>query len=176
MLLKRLAKNIKKLRRKLANNEQYITNLRLEGVQIGNGCMIDKTAIIGSEPYLIKLGNNVRIGRGVQFITHDGSMWTLRKMGLLENADRFGQICVGDNTNIGWNAMILPGVNIGQNCVIGCGAIVTRNIPDNSVAAGVPAKVIETIEEYYLKNKERCVFTKQLSPEEKKAFLADIYS
>ena len=40
------------------------------------------------------------------------------------------------------------GVNIGSNVVIGCGAIVTRNIPDNSVAVGVPAKVIMTTEEY----------------------------
>jgi serine acetyltransferase len=72
--------------------------------------------------------------------------------------------------------MILPGVSIGQNCVIGCGAVVTKDIPDNSVAVGVPAKVIETIEEYYLKNKERCLFTKNLSPEEKKAFLLSMYS
>jgi acetyltransferase-like isoleucine patch superfamily enzyme len=164
------------LTKRLANNEQYITYLRQEGVQIGNGCEIHKRAIIGSEPYLIKIGDNVRITRGVKFITHDGGMWTLRKMGLLENADLFGQIFIGDNTNIGWDVTILPGVSIGKNCVIGSGAIVTKNIPDNSVAAGVPAKVIETIEEYYFKNKERCVFTKSLSPEEKKKFLADIYS
>ena len=39
---------------------------------------------------------------------------------------------VGDNTNIGWNAIILPGVTIGKNCVIGAGAVVTKDIPDNS--------------------------------------------
>jgi acetyltransferase-like isoleucine patch superfamily enzyme len=88
------------LEKKLANNEQYIQILRRGGVKIGIGCEIDKTAIFGSEPYLIKLGDNVRISRGVKFITHDGGMWTLRKMGLLKNADRFGQICIEDNTNI----------------------------------------------------------------------------
>ncbi|MEN6460535.1 MAG: acyltransferase [Syntrophomonas sp.] len=175
-MLIRLANRIKHLKKRLANNEQYIANLRLEGMQIGNGCVIHKRAIIGTEPYLIKIGDNVRITRGVKFITHDGGMWTLRKMGLLENADRFGEIYIGDNSNIGWDVTIMPGVSIGKNCVIGCGAIVTKNIPDNSIAVGVPAKVIETIEEYYLKNKESCVFTKNLNPEEKKKFLLDMYS
>ena len=45
----------------------------------------------------------------------------------------------------------MPGVTIGSNCIIGCGAVVTKDIPDNSVAAGVPARVIETIDEYYEK-------------------------
>lgn len=175
-MLKRLVNKIKYLNQRLADNEEYIRILRQEGVQIGKGCTIDKTVIFGSEPYLIKIGNYARITRGVKFVTHDGGMWTLRKMGILENADRFGQIHIGDNTNIGWDATIMPGVSIGHNCIIGCGAVVTKNIPDNSVAVGVPAKVIETIEEYYLKNKERCVFTKNLSSEDKKAFLLNIYT
>ena len=64
---------------------------------------------------------------------------------------KFGKIRVGNNTHIGWNAIIMPGVTIGSNCIIGCGAVVTKDIPDNSVAAGVPARVIETIDEYYEK-------------------------
>lgn len=175
-MLMRLKNTIKNLKKRLADNEQYIAYLRREGVQIGNGCVIHKTAIMGTEPYLIKIGDNVRITRGIKFITHDGGMWTLRKMGWLENADRFGQIMIGDNTNIGWDVTIMPGVSIGKNCVIGSGAIVTKDIPDHSVAAGVPAKVIQTIEEYYMKNKDRCVFTKNLSPEDKKKFLTAFYS
>ena len=42
----------------------------------------------------------------------------------------------------------MPGVTIGSNCVIGCGAVVTHDIPDNSIAAGVPAKVIKSLDEY----------------------------
>lgn len=46
-------------------------------------------------------------------------------------------------------------MTIGDNCIIGAGAIVTKSIPTNSVACGVPAKVIGTVEEYYNKNKDR---------------------
>lgn len=109
---------------------------------IGAGCSVERDVIFGSESYLITIGNNVRITFGVKFATHDGGMWTLRKSGRLENADLFGRIVVGDNTNIGWNAIILPGVTIGKNCVIGAGAVVSKDIPDNLVAAGVPARVI----------------------------------
>lgn len=65
----------------------------------------------------------------------------------------------------------MPGVHIGNNCVIGCSTVVTKNIPDNSVAVGVPARVIETIEEYYEKNKEKFVPTSGMSMREKKIYL-----
>lgn len=65
----------------------------------------------------------------------------------------------------------MPGLKIGNNCIIGAGAVVTKSIPDNSVAVGVPAKVIETIEEYEMKNADRIVETKGLSRAEKKEFL-----
>ena len=107
----------------------------------------------------------------MKFATHDGGLWTLRKNGLLENADVMGRIRIGDNCNIGWNAIILPGVTIGKNCVIGAGAVVTKDIPDNSVAAGCPARVIESMDEYYNKVKKKCVPTKKMSWVEKKNYL-----
>ncbi len=141
------------------------------GGVIGEGCDIFPDVFFGSEPYLISIGNNVRITFGVKFITHDGGVWTLRKMGLLEDADVFGKIEIGDNTNIGWNVLILPGVKIGRNCVIGAGSIVTKNIPDGSVVAGVPARVIESIEEYYEKVKMKCDMTKHMDWQAKKEYL-----
>lgn len=144
---------------------------RKQGVTIGKGCEINPGVNFGTEPYLITLGNNVRLTKGVQFVTHDGGMWTLRKMKLLENADYFNTITVGDNTHIGWNTIIMPGVHIGKNCVIGCGAVITKDIPDNSVAVGVPARVIKSIEEYYDKYKGLCDFTKNFSREKKKSYL-----
>ncbi|WP_187149389.1 hypothetical protein [Treponema endosymbiont of Eucomonympha sp.] len=59
------------------------------GCIIGSGCWLCRDIFFGSEPYLIAIGNNVRITDGVCFITHDGGLWTLRKMDLLENADYF---------------------------------------------------------------------------------------
>lgn len=152
-------------------NRVFLSALRREGLRMGVGCDICKDVNFGSEPYLIQLGDRVRVTAGVKFVTHDGGMWTLRKMGWLEDADRFGEIRVGDNTHIGFDCIIMPGVHIGENCVIGCGAVVTHDIPPGSVAVGVPARVIQTIEEYYEKNKGRCVKTKSLSPKEKKVYL-----
>lgn len=66
-------------------------------------------------------------------------------------------VTVGDNVWIGGNVVIMPGVNIGSNCVIGAGSVVTKDIPEWSIAAGNPARVIRTITEedkkYYYKDR-----------------------
>lgn len=147
----------------------------LGGGIIGNGCEIFPDVEFGSEPYLIHIGNHVRITNGVRFVTHDGGLWTLRELGL-KDADCFGPITIGDNVYIGWNAIIMPNVQIGNNCVIGAGAVVTKSIPDNSVVAGVPAKVIETIDEYTEKVKKKCDYTKSMSWKSKKEYLYKKYS
>ena len=155
------------------------------GVQIGEDCVIlGSHHPFGTEPYLVTIGDHVRINAGVQFITHDGGVWVLRRMQelasdsneKLSDIDLFGKIDIGNNVQIGSNVMILPNVKIGSNVVIGAGAIVTKNIPDNSVAVGIPARVIETVEEYYKKNKDCFVHTKKMSSSAKKAFLEQYYS
>lgn len=168
-----------KRKNKINNEIEAKTNaekLRELGANVGEGCEIFDGAKFESEPYLITIGNNVRITEGVKFLNHDGGVWTLRKMGLLEDADIFGQIKVGDNVHIGMNATICPGVTIGNNCIIGVGSIVTKDVPDNTVVAGIPARKIETIEEYYQKHKDTCDFTKHMSPEEKKSYLYKKYN
>ncbi len=98
---------------KLANNNQYIRYLRSIGVIIGNGCTINKDANFGTEPYLITIGDNVRITTGVKMITHDGGLFVPRNLGLIdERADKIGRITIGNNVNIGWNVIIMPGVII----------------------------------------------------------------
>lgn len=126
----------------------------------------------GSEPYLIKIGDNVRITKGVQFITHDGSLWVLKKMGMMDmSAVKYGNIVIGNNCNIGNKVIIMPNVHIGNNCIVGAGAIVTKNIPDNSVVAGVPAKYVETVQEYYEKVKYDTLPTFAVTSVEKKEIL-----
>lgn len=124
---------------------------------IGENCEIYKSADFGSEPYLIKLGNYVRVNAGVQFVTHDGGTWVLCQLNSIENASKieiFGKITVGNNVHIATNAIIMPNVCIGDNVIIGCNAIVTKDIPDNSVAVGIPARVIESLDDYINKNKK----------------------
>lgn len=109
----------------------------------------------GSEPYLITLHDNVRLSFGVSLITHDGGnhafIWNEKYKN--KGIHSFGKIEIDENTFIGANAIIMPNVYIGKNCVIGCGAVVTRSIPDDSVAVGVPAKVIENVWDYAEKTK-----------------------
>lgn len=154
---------------------------RTLGVTIGEDCSIMGTKHpFGSEPYLIIIGNHVRINDGVQFITHDGGVWVIRHMQWqnqnVSDIDLFGKITIGDNVQIGSRAIIMPGVTIGSNVIIGAGAIVTRSIPSNSVAVGVPARPIETIQQYYEKNINKCTHTKFMNQDEKRSFLVDLFS
>ncbi len=124
---------------------------------------------------MIRIGDHVRINAGVQPITHEGGIWVLRENSLIENAeklDKFNPIVIGNNVHIGTNAIIMPGVHIGNNCIIGVGAVVTKDIPDNSVAVGVPAHVIESISAFYEKNKNDFDYSKGMSPKQKRDFLA----
>lgn len=149
--------------------------LRKQGLTIGSGCEVLNGYNFGSEPYLVEIGSNVRITAGVQITTHDGGMWVLRNLypDSYSQADKFGKVKIGNNCHIGMNAMIMPGVTIGENCIIGAGAIVTHDIPRNSVAVGVPARVIESIEDYREKNDIDIVPTKHLSWKEKRKWLQE---
>ncbi len=106
----------------------------------------------GSEPWMITLGSNVHITDGVKFLTHDGGTLICRH--IVPDLDISKPIKLGDNVYIGNNAIILPGVNIGSNVIIGAGAIVSKDIPENTVAVGIPAKVIKTLDEYIKKTQE----------------------
>ncbi len=84
-------------------------------------------------------------------------------------------IVVGNNVYIGNNVVLLPGVNIGNNVIIGAGAIVSKDIPDNSVAVGVPAKVIKTADEYFDKIQTESLHPGHLRGQEKDKALMRYY-
>ena len=102
-------------------------------------------------PELIKLHNNIMVAAGVRFVTHDASYAVLNKLGIGHFPERVGCIEVMDNVFIGYNATILPNVRIGENCIIGAGSIVTKDLEPNGVYAGIPAKKISTFDEYVKK-------------------------
>ena len=90
----------------------------------------------------------------VMFITHDGGTWAFRNdQEKYKHVIKFGKIEVGEYSFIGARATILPGVTIGDHCVIGAGSLVNRDIPNGTVYAGVPARFICTTKEYA----ERCL-------------------
>ena len=86
----------------------------------------------------IFLGNNVRCGSKVFFITHDviHDMLNHREGNDFEFKEFIGDIRIGDNVFIGSNSTILGGANIGSNVIIGAGSLVSKDIPANSVVGG----------------------------------------
>lgn len=99
--------------------------------------------------WLIEIGNNVTMAPRVHILCHDAS--TKQFLGYT----KIGRVTIGDNVFIGAESVVLPGVTIGSNVVIGANSTVTHDIPANSVAAGSPARVICTLEEYLDKEKQR---------------------
>ena len=159
------------------SNEMKIKWSRRAGVKIGSGCSLVGRVEWGSEPYLIEIGDNVRITDGVAFVTHDGGIHVLRRNWnghtVLPVADVFGRIKVGNNVFVGIRTIIMPGVTIGDNAIIGAGSIVTKDVPSNTVVCGVPAKTVRTLEEYAEKIKHRAVPTKGMNEEEKREYLSN---
>lgn len=84
-------------------------------------------------------------------------------------------ITIGNGVYIGNNVILLPGVTVGNNVVIGAGAIVTKDIPDNSVAVGVPARVIKSADEYLEKIQKESLHLGHLKGEEKDRALMKHY-
>ena len=126
-----------------------------------------------TEPWIITIGNNVHITDGVKFITHDGGTLLFRQY--VPDLEITKPITVGNDVYIGNNVVILPGVNIGNRVVIGAGAVVSKDIPDNSVAVGVPARVIKTADEYFEKLQQESLHVGHLNGEERDKKLKEIF-
>lgn len=160
------------LKWKLTPSNKKLAILKARGLTIGGGCEILNDYDFGSEPYLVTIGNNVRITAGVKITTHDGGCWVLRnKYHELADCDLFGRVTIGDNCHIGMNAMIMPGVTIGSDCIVGACAVVTHDVPDGTVVAGVPAHPICKEEEYRNKHANELLMTKHMSCDEKRAYV-----
>ncbi|WP_121966435.1 acetyltransferase [Myroides sp. N17-2] len=92
------------------------------------------------------ISNSAQIGKGLLMyykavITHDCLVGDYVE--LSPGATLLGNVEIGDFTQIGANATILPGLKIGKNVVVGAGAVVSRDLPDNCVAVGIPARIIK---------------------------------
>lgn len=128
--------------------------LRLMGVKIGDNTKI-YTSIFNFDtffPDLVEIGSNCAVSKETLLITHDYSR-NFPTEGFSSMTK--GKIIIGDNTFIGMRTLILPGVTVGSNVIVGAGSLVTKSIPDNTVAAGNPARVICTLEEYMEKGLRR---------------------
>lgn len=131
--------NREKIKKKLT----YCTNINfaydfylLYGNISGQDLILNNAYILDYAPVIF--GKGVKMGRDVKIITstHD-----------FGNFDKViaKPIFIGENVWLTLNIVVLPGVSIGKNCIIGAGSIVTKDIPDNVLAAGNPARIIKSI-------------------------------
>jgi acetyltransferase-like isoleucine patch superfamily enzyme len=130
---------------KLEKNSRLQHHVQIGGLQTDmSQCEIGENAEIFTETFLndsfpIRIGKNVGIGGRSMIWTHAG--W--RKF---EN--RFGPVAIEDDAWLAWHVIVNPGITIGAGSIIGGGSVVTKSIPPDSFAAGVPAKVIGRASEY----------------------------
>ena len=144
---------------------------------LGKNVSIVGGANFGSEPYLITIGDDTTISFDCAFVTHDAATRVIRNLpGRDKETVIYGPIKVGKNCFIGCRTVILPGVTIGDNSIIGAGSIVNRDIPSNTVAAGTPCKVICTLDEYIEKHKDDFMYIVSKPFEEKKKILLDTFN
>lgn len=105
-------------------------------------------------PELIKLHNNIMVSAGVRFITHDASFVILNRLGKGYFPEEVGCIEVMDNVYLGYNAMIMPNVRIGENVIVGAGALVSKDLEPNGVYVGIPARKICSFDDYVKRHSE----------------------
>lgn len=139
---------------------------RFIGVKIGDNNLIKKCHW-SSEPYLIKVGSNCQF-TNCQIFTHGGGN-VVRQWD--SDFDVFGKVEIGDYVYLGTNSLIMPGVTIGNNVLVAAGSVVTKSIPSGVVVAGNPARIICTVDEYYVKNRPFNIKSKSLSSKDKRRII-----
>lgn len=120
--------------------EDFCTvNNAVGDIRIGNHTRIGiGSVLIGP----VEIGSQVRLAQNV-VVTSLNHNYTDVTVPISEQGVQVEKVSIGDETWIGANSTILPGINIGKHCVIGAGSVVTRDIPSFCVAVGNPAKIVK---------------------------------
>ena len=116
-------------------------------MNIGENSVLINVNIDKGHDYLITIGNECTL-TNCTLLAHDAS--TKRTL----NRTKVGRIDIGDRVFVGYDALILPNTKIGNDCIIGAKAVVTKNIPSNSVVVGNPAKIVGKTNEYIERHRE----------------------
>lgn len=119
-----------------ANVQLHCRFLHARGVSIGERSVINFGTLLDGRRYPIVIGADVSIGPEAAILTlgHDPRSPKF--------ADRGGAVTIADRVWIGFRAIVLPGVSIGEGAVVGAGSVVTRDVPPFTIVAGNPARPI----------------------------------
>jgi len=150
----------------------FIADLRSKGISIGDNVKffgnLKMVSIDTTRPSLVSIGNDVQIVSPFTILTH-GFEWTVFRNKYREIIGSSGKVVIGNNVYIGKETCILKGTQIGDNVIIGAKSLVNKDIPSDCVAAGVPAKKIMDLDDYFDKRKKEYV-------EEAKEYAYSIYA
>lgn len=113
-----------------------------ENISIGSKCHVNRFCCLWASPNSsITIGNNGLMGPGVSIFSSNHG--TDPGTPMIEQPYREKDVMIGDNVWLGSHVVVLPGVRIGENTIIAAGAVVSKDIPANVIAGGVPAKIIK---------------------------------
>lgn len=164
------------------SSNTFLDYLRSKGIKIGQGTYIQNTYNIQidiTRPELLEIGANVFLHNGCKILTHDYASWCFIHK-YHEFFPSHAAVRIGNNVWLGENVTILKGVSIGDNVIIGIGSVVTKSIPANSVAVGIPAKVICSLDDYYQRRskeytKEAIEYAKAIIQSGREPVIEDFY-
>lgn len=132
---------------RIYRREKHLSRLIQRGLVIGRDVQINDGVFIDpSHCFLITIKDHTVLAPCVRLIAHDASMYKF--IGIT----RVGRITIEANCFIGDSTLVLPGVRIGPNTIVGAGSVVTKDIPPNTVAAGHPAEVICSLDAFLAKH------------------------
>lgn len=112
------------------------------GIRMGEDVFINYNCTVLDGAY-VTFGDHVKVGPNCQFYTPDHPHDYMARRGTRETAH---PIVIGRDTWLGGGCIVLPGVSIGARCIVGAGSVVTRDVPDDCVVAGNPARVLRKMD------------------------------
>lgn len=136
---------IKSIIRRILFGKPQLQKLKENGFVCGKNFNMYNSYIDGNYPYLIKVGDDVTLSH-CSILAHDAST------NMYLGKSKIGEVIIGNRVFIGYESVILPNVRIGNDVIIGARSVVTKDIPNNSIVVGNPAKIIGNTSEYIEKH------------------------
>lgn len=142
-----------------ARKERFERRLRRAGVALGERIRWGDPRTLDidlTRPSLVEIGSDTTISTGTTILTHDfvSNMFLNLHSELINSS---GKVTIGRNVYVARNCTFLKGVTVGNNCIVGYGTLVTRDVPADSIVAGNPGRVVGNVHDYYAKRQAACV-------------------